>query len=175
MKKLITIFGAILFASVMMTSCGSKEADDMVGMSGQGEDTTKTNTDMSGQGEDTTKTNTNTTINTSPGNDDGEDNSVNSEKEISQLEKDAIIYANGMCEMKEIEDKLDNPGSEEEFNKATADLGEFQEKYKNTESYMENRYPDETSEEFLEIKNLVKTLLLKCFSQEEIDGMMGEQ
>ena len=174
MKKLITIFGAILLSSVMMTSCGSKEADDMVGTSGQSEGTTKTNT--SGQSNDTTKRNTDTTISASPGDDDAEDNSVNSEKEISQLEKDAIIFANIRCEMKEIRDRLENAGSEEEFNNVTADLGEFQEKCKDTESYMESRYHDETSEEVLEIKNLVKKLLLKkCFSQQEIDRMFTEQ
>lgn len=159
----------------MMISCGSKEADDMVGTAGQSEDTTKTNTDTSGQDNDTTKRNTDTTISASPGNDDSEDNSVNSEKEISQLEKDAIIFANIRCEMKEIQDRLENAGSEEEFNNVTADLGKFQEKYKDTESYMESRYSDETSEEVMEIKNLVKKLLLKkCFSQQEIGRMFTE-
>ena len=75
-----------------------------------------------------------------------------------------------MCEVKEMESKLENVTSEEEYNNIMKG-SDFEERAEQYASYMQATYSDESSEESLELKDRMKPLLLKCFSQEEIDNM----
>ena len=97
------------------------------------------------------------------------------ENEISQLEKDAIMLADFMCEVKEMNNKLTNATSEEEYENLIKDNSDFQERAQNIESYMDATYPDEYSKESLEIKDKSKILMLKCYSQQEIDTMFPSE
>ena len=97
------------------------------------------------------------------------------ENEISQLEKDAIMLADFMCEAKEMNNKLTNATSEEEYENLIKDNSDFQERAQNIESYMDAIYPDEYSKESLEIKDKSKILMLKCYSQQEIDTMFPSE
>jgi len=153
MKKLMTIFGILLFASVMMISCGESPKNSDKSTSS---DTTSTSSDITSTSSDNKTKELST--------------------EISQQEKHAIYFSNLLCEMKEIQDRLQKAESQEEYEKLVKSLGleELNKKYTEFSKEMDATYPDEFSKESLEIKDRVRVLLLKCCSQEEIDNMFSE-